>query len=299
MKKTIFIFLIFYSISVFGQGLKTLDFDKKKLKIVAGTEIVGYTSSMIGLYSLWYSDYPMSKFHFFNDNDGWQAIDKFGHALTAYTVGRLGMEALLWTGLPKNKALWYGGTLGWFFLSSVEIFDGFSDGWGASPGDLLANTFGAGLLLGQEFLWNEQRITIKFSYSHSSYQQYNPDVLGHNFQERLLKDYNGQSHWYSVNLRSFAPETKWLPPWLNLAVGYGANGMLHGYQNPDFVNGKPVPHFEVYKQFYLSPDIDLSRIKSNSKFLNLVLKSFSFLKFPMPTLEYNTLNNFNFHWLFF
>ncbi len=219
-----FILLLGIASSCLAQGgMKELKYNPQKLKLVVGTEVVGYSGTMIGLYDLWYSDYPMSRFHFFNDNDGWQAIDKFGHAFTSYTIGRFGMEVLSWTGVERKQAIWYGGTLGLFFLSSVEIFDGFSTGWGASMGDICANTFGTALLIGQEYLWNQQRITVKFSYNHSIYQQYNPKVLGHSFAERLLKDYNGQTHWYSFNLDYFFAEKKIFPPWLNIAFGYGAN----------------------------------------------------------------------------
>jgi hypothetical protein len=43
----------------------------------------------------------------------------------------------------------------------------------------------------------------------------------------MLKDYNGQTYWLSVNLHSFYKGSK-IPKWLNLAIGYGANGMLTG-----------------------------------------------------------------------
>jgi hypothetical protein len=45
--------------------------------------------------------------------------------------------------------------------------------------------------------------------------------------EQMLKDYNGQTYWLSVNLHSFYKGSK-IPKWLNLAIGYGANGMLTG-----------------------------------------------------------------------
>ena len=39
------------------------------------------------------------------------------------------------------------------------------------------------------------------------------------------------------------------------------------------------------RQFLLSLDVDLTRVKTKSKILNTVLHSFGFIKFPMPTLE--------------
>jgi hypothetical protein len=39
------------------------------------------------------------------------------------------------------------------------------------------------------------------------------------------------------------------------------------------------------RQFLLSLDIDLNKVKTNSKFLNTVLHTFGFLKFPAPAVE--------------
>ncbi|MEA3494712.1 MAG: DUF2279 domain-containing protein [Bacteroidota bacterium] len=292
------ILLITVIFSGFSQ-IKEKEYNSKKLITVISLETVGYTVSMIGLYKLWFSDYPMSTFHIFNDNDGWESIDKCGHTLTSYYVGKIGMEALNWAGVKRNKAIWYGGTLGLAFMTSVEIFDGYSDGWGASPGDIIANFTGAGLLIGQELLWNEQRLKLKFSDHYSEFQKYNPDVLGHSFAERMLKDYNGHTNWYSLNVKSFLQEESKFPKWLNFAFGYGADGLLAGYGNPTEVDGKPVPHFEVYKQFYFAPDIDLSKIETNSKILKILFSAFGFIKFPAPTLEYNKFDNLKFHWLYF
>jgi hypothetical protein len=78
-----------------------------------------------------------------------------------------------------------------------------------------------------ELLWKEQRITPKFSFHTTQYAQYRPNVLGSSLAEQMLKDYNGQTYWLSVNLHSFYKGSK-IPKWLNLAIGYGANGMLTG-----------------------------------------------------------------------
>ena len=64
-------------------------------------------------------------------------------------------------------------------------------------------------------------------------------------------------------------------------------------------DGNPIPQFERYRQWYLSPDIDLTRIKTNSKFLKLLFKATSVIKVPTLLLEYNRVDNLKFHWLFF
>ena len=53
------------------------------------------------------------------------------------------------------------------------------------------------------------------------------------------------------------------------------------------------------RQYYLSFDIDLTRIKTNSKFANAVLGAFGFIKFPLPTIEFNEHGDTKFHAIYF
>ena len=76
-------------------------------------------------------------------------------------------------------------------------------------------------------------------------------------------------------------------------MGYGAEGMTGANDNPDTVE------FERHRQFYLSPDIDLRKIRTNKKGLKLALNILNFIKIPAPTLEYNSSGVTKFHWLYF
>jgi hypothetical protein len=76
---------------------------------------------------------------------------------------------------------------------------------GASSGDIIANASGTALFVSQELLWKEQRITPNFF--HTRHAQYRPNVLGA-LAEQILKDYNGQTYWLSVNLHSFYKGSK-------------------------------------------------------------------------------------------
>src|SRR5690606_38253718 len=85
----------------------------------------------------------------------------------------------------------------------------------------------------------------------------------------VFKDYNAQTYWLSANIHSFFPETR-LPKWLNIAVGYSAEGMLGGLENR-WTNdsGNEITRFDIprYRQYFLSPDIDLTKIPTKSGFL--------------------------------
>ncbi|MBU2649312.1 MAG: YfiM family protein [Bacteroidetes bacterium] len=273
--------------------------NKKRLTGLIITETIAYSATMAGLYQLWYKNYPSSSFHFINDNQEWLLMDKAGHATTAYYLGRINYNALRWAGVKDKKAVWYGGASGLLFVTTIEVFDGFSKEWGASTGDIIANTSGALLFVSQQLLWKDQRFTLKYSFHPSEYADYNPELLGKNTLQQAIKDYNGQTFWLSANIKSFIRRDSRFPSWLNIAFGYGAEGMTGAGSNPVSIDGTPIPPSERYRQFYLSPDIDLTRIKVKSNFLKVVFTLIGFIKIPLPTLEYNKENNFVFHWVYF
>ena len=271
----------------------TLNIKKQNAVILA--EAIVASGALIGLNQLWYADYPRSKFHFINDNAEWLQMDKIGHFYSSYQMGRMGSEILEWSGASKKKQLLFGAGLGFVFLTAVEILDGYSSEWGASPGDVFANASGTALFVSQELLWKEQRIIPKFSFHTTQFAAYRPNVLGGNFTEQILKDYNGQTYWLSVNLYSFAKGSK-IPKWLNLAIGYGADAMLSGYpQN----SNQLLPKTDRFRQFYLSFDVDLTKIKTNSPVLKTVFSIFNTLKIPAPTIEMTQFNHFKLHFIYF
>ncbi|MEM9673678.1 MAG: DUF2279 domain-containing protein [Bacteroidota bacterium] len=278
---------------------QSTEINQKRLSAVVITGGLAYSASMIGLGSIWYQD--LDKFHFFNDNDGWGYMDKLGHIATAQHIGRLSAESLKWTGMDNTRAVWYGGMTGLVFLTSVEAFDGFSKDWGFSVGDVVANALGAGLFISQELLWQEQMFIMKWSYSASPYAQYRPELLGSNFSETWLKDYNGQTYWLSANINSvFFRNASFKPKWLNIAVGYGINGYTGANRNPaENQAGQPIPDFQRYSQFYISPDVDLTKIPTRSKPLKVVLHVLNFVKVPLPGLEYNPKDGLQYHWFAF
>ena len=272
----------------------TLNHKRQNTVIITETALASVT--LIGLNQLWYADYPKSKFHFINDNSEWLQMDKVGHLYSAYHLGRFGAEALNWSGANRKKQLIYGAGLGFAFLTAVEVFDGYSSEWGASSGDLIANAAGTALYVSQELLWKEQRITPKFSFHATKYANQKPDVLGESFNEQILKDYNGQTYWLSVNVYSFAKGSK-IPKWLNLAFGYGADGMLSGNIQNNIPNSDLNP--DRFRQFYLSFDVDLTKIETKSSFLRTLFSVFNTIKIPAPTLEYSTNKGLRGHVLYF
>lgn len=258
-----------------------------------------YAATMTGLYYLWYADYPKSDFHFINDSGEWLYMDKIGHITSSYWIGRIGYESLRWSGVKEKRAAWYGGMWGMIYLTSVEIFDGFSEEWGASPGDLAANTLGTGIFIGQQLLWKEQPFSLKFSFHQTEYSDYRPDLFGENFIQHMLKDYNGQSYWLSANIASFLPDNSRFPKWLNVSFGYSGEGMLGANSNPAEYNGEPLPYFERYSQYLFSFDVDLTKIKTKNETVRLLLNLVGYIKIPCPALEFNRVDKVKWHWMYY
>lgn len=270
--------------------------NKKRIKTVVGVTAGGYGIAYLGIAAAWYRNFPRTRFHFFNDNHEWAQIDKFGHFLGGYQGGRGMIQLFKWSGMDRKKAAIYGGMAGFLSLVPVEILDGFAEKWGASTGDLITDFAGGALATVNELLWSEQRIQAKVSYHPTYYAEARPDLFGDKYS-KFLKDYNGHTVWLSFRTHSFLPESRLkekFPRWLNVAVGYGANGLLGGYEN----GITPEIRAREYRQYYLSLDVDLSAIRTRSGVLNLLLDIANVIHLPAPAFEYNGKHGFRWHWLY-
>ena len=268
---------------------------KKRVRTMAILQASAYSAAMVGLYATWYKNYPQSKFHLFNDINEWKGLDKLGHVFSAYGESKASMELWRWTGIDRKKRIWLGGMSGFAYQTVIEILDGFSAEWGFSLGDFAANVAGSGLLIGQELGWQEQRIQMKWSFHKKVYKdemlnKRSDELYGKTLMERFIKDYNGQNFWLSANVKSFFPESR-LPAWFAVSVGAGGNGMFGGYDNigKDQEGNIVFDRSDIprYRQWFLAPDVDLSKIKTNKKGLRIALDILNLLKFPTPALEFS------------
>jgi hypothetical protein len=176
------------------------------------------------------------------------------------------------------------------------VYDGYSEGWGFSKGDMLANVAGTALFVGQQYGFGEQKVSIRYGWRKSIYAPFRPNLLGENTGVQLLKDYNAQQYWLSVNVASVLPVGPDFPRWLNLAVGYSGSGMTGGHENPPMTDadGKSI-NFPRYRQFFLSPDIDLARLPGLPAGAQRFIGTAQFFKIAGPSLEYNRLRGLQFH----
>ncbi|HUC82621.1 MAG TPA: DUF2279 domain-containing protein [Flavisolibacter sp.] len=263
--------------------------------LVGSTSAIAFGGSFVFLNKAWYQDYPRTSFHFFNDAGEWLQMDKAGHAWTAYTSSRLLYGAWRWAGLKNAKAVLLSTLTSFGYMASIEYLDGRSAGWGWSWGDIAGNTLGVSLFAMQQLGWKEQQVQLKFSAHVNKYDaSLKPradELFERSLPALLLKDYNAQTYWLSVNLKSVLPQSK-LPAWLNVAAGYGAEGMWGGFENKAFdKNGVKVfdrTDVSRRRQWYLAPDIDLTKIRTKSKALRTVFFALNSLKVPLPALEFSS-----------
>jgi len=297
MKNMLFYFAL---LSLFCSSLNTLAYlgdstmvNKKKLSIVLAGTGVAYGGSLYALNEAWYKQ-QRTTFHTFNDCAQWNQVDKVGHFYSAYQLSNVGKQLFRWTNMSEKKSAIWGSVMSQVFMTTIEVFDGFSAEYGFSWCDISANLLGGGFFLSQELGWKEQRIKPKFSFHTTEYAAIRPELLGDGLLEQILKDYNGQTYWLSFDIYGMAGENNRIPSWLNLALGYGAEEMVYGREEQNNMNG-----YYSYRQFYAGIDFDLSHIKTKSKLLKGIIFIVDMIKLPAPALEYNTRNGFNFHWIYF
>lgn len=288
--RILLLLLLIYNI-VYGQLSNFLSnsdtLNKKRYKTVLISETIATIGSIALLNEVWYKNYPQSRLHFFDDNKEWLQMDKFGHATASYYLGLTGIELMKWSGVKGVKRSIIGGSLGFVYLTGVELLDGKSSKWGFSISDFLANAMGSAFVITQDLLWKEQRFRLKMSAHLTDYAKYRPNLLGSSILERLLKDYNGQTIWLSANIKSFLHKKSKFPKWLSLAIGIGAENMISGEDNtPVFYKGIDISNnYKRYRKYFLSIDVDLSKVNSEKKYIKVLTSLFGVIKIPFPALE--------------
>ncbi len=280
-----------------------------------------YTGTMVALSTAWYADYPRDKFHFFNDYGEWLDIDKSGHFFSAYFESKWTKHLYQWTGMDDRKSAYMGAAGGMLFQGGIEILDGFSSEWGFSWWDIAFNAAGSGTFLGQELLWQEQRIHLKLSahlpkYDTNPIQAFNSEatttvkdraaeLYGTSPASVMLKEYNGLTLWASGNIHAFIQkEDSRFPKWLNIAFGYSAENVFSGFNNQwvDDDGNLFILDPEVYpryRQFIIAPDVDFTRIPTKSRGLKIFFGLLNVIKIPSPAIEFNTRGKLRFYPLYF
>jgi len=290
MRKVIIPFIILFALNGRGQSQFFEPSDTlREGRMIGASAFIGatWTGSLIGLHQIWYADNWGGEFQFFDDSKQWMQMDKVGHFYAGQLLAQKTSELYQWSGVSPSKSRIIGSAISFGYLTSFEALDGHAKNWGFSWSDVGANALGSGWYLWQDLLWQEQRFQLTFSTHLSRYAQYRPGVLGNSTASRLLKDYNGQTYWLSINPSRFLNKSRRFPKWLNFAIGYSVDEKLHGVKNNFSITdaGGTALNFNAYRQYLFSLDIDLTQINVKSDFLKTIFSLFNHIKIPFPALE--------------
>ena len=285
----LFIFLYFFSFtnvvvsqSAFTNFLKPSDsLNIPRRNFVIATEGLVFAVGILQLNKIFESGNYNSGCSIVLDNSESLQIDKSVHAFTSYQIGNTFYNLLNWSGVSKKNKLIFGAGMGFAFLSTVEVIDGFSKNHDASVGDIIANASGTSLFVFQDLLWKEQRIVPKISLHSDRFISTNMKLV----KSQVESDFNDETFWLSFNLNSFFRNSR-IPKCLNIALGYGVEKVGVLDSNP-------------YSQIYLSFDVDMTRIQTKSHFLKTVFSIFNCIKVPAPTLEFSRNSQLKGYFIYF
>lgn len=258
-----------------------------------------YVLCVIALSTFWYHSFV--PFHWFDDTREWAGLDKLGHFLAAYHLGVFIHEVFRSTNSLQPRNLTWICFIGFVLMLPIEILDGFSPNYGASAADLLAN------LLGSMACWVHSRysaptlLTPKLSFHFTSFAAIRPELLGTILPAQVIKDYNGQTYWLSINVSRWRV-LKWWPDWMLLSIGYGADGLLGGDDNR-WTNsqGKEVDYTHVLRspRIVISVDLNAELLIRKNRIFFFLFRPFLLIKFPAPAIEFHTARGVIFHPFYF
>ena len=247
---------------------------------------------------IWYKGIFKGHFTFFDDSGEWVQMDKMGHFFASFQVSRWFIQILKWQNIDSEKARKIGVWGGVLFVSPIELLDGFALDYGFSWSDILANVAGSFFLWLQYSVFSRIHFMPKFSFSVSPFAVMRKEMLGSFFLSQLIKDYNGQTYWISFSPNVFLKQAIF-PKWLHLSFGYGGENLLGGHDNiwQNKESTFDFTHLVRIREFYVSLDLDFQYLEG-SNYLKKALKlSSSCLKFPFPSVGFDTLNGLFFRWL--
>lgn len=253
--------------------------------IFSGIVYIGLVAS---LAYAWYSRQWGGSFQFFDDLAEWNQLDKLAHVAWAFHIAVVANRLLTWAKVNTSTAVRTAAVMSWVFISSIEVLDGFSSDYGASVYDIGANTLGCAAFLLQSIGWQRINIWPKFSFHPTAFAPLRPAMLGNGFLEEVLKDYNGQTFWYSF-------QVPWLrlPSWLVIAVGIGAEGMVYSREAENVLHD-----FSSHRKYLLSVDLDVTALTPKSRWVRMVLWPLTIIKFPAPAIEVSA-EGIKFHPIYF
>lgn len=240
--------------------------DPLRATVVGGTYAGLWLALHLNMSKAWWGD--RAEFHFKNDWDGVLQIDKAGHAFSGYMMSYGLSEGLMGAGVSWRTATVAGSALGLIYQTYIELEDGFSENWGFSMSDMVANTVGAGYYLAQHYIPALQSFTPKYQYIPAAW------IGASRLSTTWIDDYNSSTFWMAIDVHNLLPASareSW-PAWLGLALGYGVD----------------IDESRRERRYIVALDYDLTRILPEGGHLwNWFRQTLNYIKLPAPAVEFS------------
>jgi Predicted periplasmic lipoprotein (DUF2279) len=162
-----------------------------------------------------------SPFHFYDEGffgrDTYAlGMDKLGHAYSAYMISEYFTQRIAHRNNNRAGAAVTGALLGLGVQTMVEVFDGFSEDYGFSKQDYVANIAGAGFsLLRSTVPGMADKVDFRIEYKPSGAVGFSP-----------LTDYSGQKYLMALKLSGFEQFEDTPLRFVELQAGYFARGVM-------------------------------------------------------------------------
>lgn len=251
---------------------------KTRLSVLLGGFAIGDAIGFAKIADMQYNT-ETSSFHFHEwsrDIREYKQMDKIGHVVEAYHMSYLSSKIYRWSGLSAKKSIWFGSATGLFWMTQIEVTDGFFKAWGFSYLDYTANIVGAGYSALQQ-LYPEQLKGIRFKFSFWPSDAYKNDEYS-TVSKSILDDYEGFTWWLAFNFHDIMPGRwrkdypRWLSPF-GLAIGQGVQNIA-----TDVFNGQ--------REIFIGLDFDVTKIPTgDSDFLKFLKDEVNFIRLPLPTVR--------------
>lgn len=251
--------------------------NKFRLAVVASSVPILTTGVFLYFQNAWWNDtlqahgLPKPKFHFDDSKELKYALclDKCGHFWSSQITSTAFGEMLMWAGVKRKSAKWFGAGFAVLTSGIVEVKDGMAPWWGFSLMDMSANILGAFYPVLQEYHPFFNNFTFKWSYDffHKSYYKSMP---GHE-NKSFMDDYDRHTYWLCTNIKGVTPKSwgRYIPGFLSFDIGLSAVGL----------DGQGAGKNEVL----LGLGIDLSNINiKNCKLFNSKKRILNYYHLPCP-----------------
>lgn len=279
----ILILLYFYSNSICGNNADTTYINKNRVFLVSSSMALSMGASYLYIKNAWWNDVSRD-FHFDPGNDLVYAlnVDKAAHFLGGVYSSDLFSTSFKWAGLKDKKSIWYGALFGTGIQMAIELKDAYAPYWGFSKWDLTIGSVGSFWPVAQYYSKSANAINFKFSYFKRSdiYWQLDSQRGKDTYKFSWQDDYPNQTYWASFDLNHFI-DTDVIPPWLDLAVGFGLDDTQYLDEGGTKMGGNP--------EYYIALDYDIMEIlkKWDSSFAKKVKFMLKYIKLPAPTIRFS------------